>query len=384
MGARLFRALLAVATATVVLLSMTQGVAAARRWNLDTPAVPPGPNPVTLLRGVSCPSASSCTAVGGFATSDNPRTATLVERWNGTSWSIQGSPNPSDYNELWGVSCPSTTACVAVGFSETVGIGGNMPLAETWDGSSWTAQTVPLPAAATEGWLDGVSCATVTDCIAVGEYYGEAGPHNPFAAHWDGAAWTVQDTGAPTGYSRLYGVSCSSTTACTAVGNLGTIGGASSTLAQRWDGTVWTPQSTPNPVGVNDTRFQGASCPAASVCAAVGYSTTSFSDVGTPLAEQWDGTTWTMQPTPNLPHAGALRGVSCVSASECAAVGTDYSVIAERLDGANWKLQHVPDIVGATYSELNGVSCAAAGECMAVGDYIAGSSSWQPLVERYS
>ena len=47
---------------------------------------------------------------------------TLVEQWNGASWVIVPSPNHND-NSSWllGVSCPTTTACTAVGDSATSG-----------------------------------------------------------------------------------------------------------------------------------------------------------------------------------------------------------------------------------------------------------------------
>ena len=64
---------------------------------------------------MSCSSPGACTAVGVF---DNlPGTGTLVERWNGTSWSIQASANPAGAftSVLFGVSCPAATFCVAVG-----------------------------------------------------------------------------------------------------------------------------------------------------------------------------------------------------------------------------------------------------------------------------
>jgi hypothetical protein len=386
MGSRSFRTLVAGAAA-VVTLGATQGVAAAHRWTQETAAVPPGPNPFTVLRGVSCPSSSSCTAVGGFFTSADRRFVTLVERWDGAGWTIQPSPNPdgASNSELEAVSCPSATSCMAVGFTEFPDVSGNMPLAERWDGSSWTLLSVPLPVGVSAGWLEGVSCAAASDCTAVGRYDDATGSTNAFAEHWDGSSWTVQNAINPPGAAELHGVACSSAGACTAVGYVGgaSTGGASATLAERWDGSAWTLQSTPNPVGLYNTELSAASCPSATACTAVGYYTSGFSTVGTPLAEQWDGSTWNIKPTPNLPHAGALRGVSCVSASDCAAVGTDYGVIGERWDGSSWKLQHLVDPVGATYSELTGVSCAAAGECMAVGYYY-GDSYDQPLIERYS
>jgi hypothetical protein len=45
----------------------------------------------------------------------------LVEQWNGTTWSIVTSPNPSGSTQptLAAVSCPSTTSCYAVGNKPT-------------------------------------------------------------------------------------------------------------------------------------------------------------------------------------------------------------------------------------------------------------------------
>jgi hypothetical protein len=49
------------------------------------------------LVGVSCPTTSSCVAVGsaGFVVFSSRSFRTLVEQWDGTSWSIATSPNPS-------------------------------------------------------------------------------------------------------------------------------------------------------------------------------------------------------------------------------------------------------------------------------------------------
>jgi hypothetical protein len=72
------------------------------------------------LSSVSCPTTTNCFAVGAYATT--PGADTLVEQWNGTSWSMITTPNPSaDTNKLAGVSCPSTTNCFAVGSYRTNG-----------------------------------------------------------------------------------------------------------------------------------------------------------------------------------------------------------------------------------------------------------------------
>jgi hypothetical protein len=105
--------------------------ALAERWNGKRWSLQPTPDPDhTTLMSVSCASARACTAVG-----DAP-TGAVAERWNGQNWSIQSTPalaNPSPYpypSQLQGVSCPSTTSCTAVGSQSLKGDGPAVPLIE--------------------------------------------------------------------------------------------------------------------------------------------------------------------------------------------------------------------------------------------------------------
>jgi len=121
----------------------------------------------TSLAGVSCTSASACTAVGNF--SNGATLVTLAERWNGTKWSIQHTPNPPTSGSnilLQGVSCTSASACTAVGGSSTMTPGAT--LAERWNGTTWSIQPTPNPTGAQGSGLGGVSCASATTCTAVG------------------------------------------------------------------------------------------------------------------------------------------------------------------------------------------------------------------------
>jgi hypothetical protein len=71
---------------------------------------------------------------------------TLAEVWNGTSWAIQATPNPTGVKGtfLSGVSCKSAAACTAVGDYEN-SAGSYAPLAEAWNGTSWAIETTPNP-----------------------------------------------------------------------------------------------------------------------------------------------------------------------------------------------------------------------------------------------
>jgi hypothetical protein len=225
--------------------------------------------------------------------------------------------------------------CTAVGYYWYSGV--TVSLAEGWDGTSWTIQPTPNPSGATDSSLWGVSCTSATACTAVGAYETNASTQTQvaLAERWDGTAWTIQTTPNPTGARRssLSGVSCTSATACTAVGNYKNSAGRQVTLAERWEGTRWTIQATPNPTG-DDPFLTGVSCTSAT-CTAVGYFFHGYAYSTKTLAERWDGTSWTIQPTPNPSGARhpSLSGVSCTSPTTCTAVGGPGSAVVERYSG---------------------------------------------------
>jgi hypothetical protein len=98
----------------------------------------------------------------------------LAERWNGSAWQVQPTPNPSASTELLGVSCTTADTCTAVGNYYTT-IDTSFTLAEHWNGSKWEIQPTPNPADAFESQLNGVSCATTRACTAVGNYLSNSG-----------------------------------------------------------------------------------------------------------------------------------------------------------------------------------------------------------------
>ena len=75
--------------------------------------------------------------------------AAQVAGATGLSWKIQPTPNPSGatFSYLNGVSCTAATACIAVGYSRN-STGTDLALAERWNGSSWRIQPTPNPAGA--------------------------------------------------------------------------------------------------------------------------------------------------------------------------------------------------------------------------------------------
>jgi hypothetical protein len=172
------------------------------------------------MMSVSCASATSCVTVGTTGTLN------VVESWNGAGWSVMSAPSPGTLeNALEGISCNSSSACIATGLYKETGTGQRKkPLAERWNGTEWSVLSVPNPAGA-EGdvTLKDVSCATTSYCSAVGKYTPgkEIGTESKtLTEYWDGAKWTVQASpNSSLKGNALTAVSCSSTIACTAVGN---------------------------------------------------------------------------------------------------------------------------------------------------------------------
>ena len=93
----------------------------------------PNPNPVptkdTFLRGVAAISANDIWAVGAGNFSTTSGTATLIEHWDGTSWTIISSPDPGTAtNALYAVTALSDGTVVAVGTQENSNTGNPTPL----------------------------------------------------------------------------------------------------------------------------------------------------------------------------------------------------------------------------------------------------------------
>src|SRR5439155_1338340 len=113
---------------------------------------------------------------------------TLIESWNGSTWTIATSPNNgTGYNHLSAISCVSAISCTAVGeYSGTT-----RTLIESWDGAVWSLVASPNRGTGNNflSALYGVSCVSASSCSAVGEYL--ASLRRTLIEAWDGSAWRL-------------------------------------------------------------------------------------------------------------------------------------------------------------------------------------------------
>ena len=117
-------------------------------------------NQNNVFYGVSCTSATDCTAVGGAVGATAFQT--LIEEWDGTAWSIVPSPDTStsQTNYLQAVSCTSATSCNAVG--QARGASAYQTLVEEWDGTDWSIVASPDTSVNQYNDLTSISCLSAT------------------------------------------------------------------------------------------------------------------------------------------------------------------------------------------------------------------------------
>jgi hypothetical protein len=346
------------------------------------------------LASVTCVSASDCWAVGGSSTDNIYQT--LIEHWDGTSWSIVTSANtlPVENNTISSVTCASASECWAVGYYEPRGAGSAQAahtLIERWDGTSWTIVTSADTSSTQDNLLHGVTCVPASSCWAVGHFY-NSGLIQTLTEHWDGTSWAIvtSPNTSTTLDNELQSVTCVSASDCLAVGYYVGGAGANQTLIERWNGTAWAIVASPNTSATEGNFLTGVACVSASDCWAVGYYINA-SNWGQSLIEHWDGTAWAIVGSPNTSTTqhNILVGVTCTSASDCWAVGEHlvpfvaYQTLIERWDGTSWAIVASPNTSAAQDNILNAVTCVSASDCWAVGYLNNPAVGHQTLVERW-
>jgi hypothetical protein len=341
-----------------------------------------------FLVDVACSNPTDCMAVGyanTAAAADDSTYQTLAEHWDGTSWTLTPTPNLGSTDQFSGVSCVSPTFCTAVGryLSGTT----PTPLVETWDGSAWTASPyVRGPVGSRSNSFEGVSCATTTNCVAVGVTSGSS--QAPLIESWRNGSWTIA-TGASlppgTSFAGLQSVSCASTTTCVAVGSRESASPRTAhTFAESMNGSTWSVGSTLDP-GTNSNQLSEVSCPTTTLCLATGLGLGSDGTAEN-LTEAWNGSVWSSAAAPDLdPEGSRFMGVSCVSSVDCVVAGVSATAMfMEVWDGSNWTV--TPD-AGPTPDgsqfDVEGLACATGTGCLDVGNVVDDDGANQTFVESW-
>jgi len=340
------------------------------------------------LSQLSCPSATSCVAVGQVP-GHGQQVLTLIVRGIGSRWKVQRSPDVPGAvaSLLLGVSCHSAAMCVAVGdYTKTSGT--RLPMAERWNGRTWSMQSVPAPAGAHAVYLGAVQCLSVRYCLAAGSWDNTSGASKPLAAQWNGHEWTLLPAiGGGLAGASFDAVSCVRAGSCVAAGEYAQTPSLEATLAERWNGHGWTNLHSSIGAGASNSNLASIWCWTSTSCIAAGFGQGPAATE--PLILKWNGHVWTFQFAPgSLPLYAVANGITC-GTGYCEAVGF-YQVgdndlaYAIRSSAEAWTFQQARNPGDKDLNDLMAVQCPAVTECVAVGDYARVGQPRHVLIEQWN
>jgi alpha-tubulin suppressor-like RCC1 family protein len=318
-----------------------------------SPGVRPLQNGVVddSLVAVSAPAASNALAVGNKM---RGITKTLFgEHWNGTKWTAATIPSPAGRNPtIRSVVDLSRTDGWAVGFTTTPLNSTDRTLIEHWNGSTWSTVPSPNPMGGTAGndELEAVGGVSPTDVWAVGQdFSSNGGGITLLFEHFNGSKWTVFPFPASAGAQFAQAITTISANDAWVVGS----NALATTLAVHWNGKTWTivptptPQDGPSPI--NNLTGVSAVSPA-DVYASGFEGNVNNQNFDKPYVLHWNGSTWSLVTLPNAGGEGSqLFGVSALSAGDVWAVGhtqeSDGAILTlgEHFNGTAWSIAPTPD-----------------------------------------
>ncbi len=305
---------------------------------------------------------------------------TLIEHHDGVSWTVTPSADGPDalQSVLSGVAARTADDAWAVGsFTRPNNL--VRTLIQHWDGSSWTRVKSPNAGQPAGGELGGVTGLAADDVWAVGSY-GQDAPSRTLIEHWGGTAWSIVPSPNKGPYpNSLSDVAAVAPDDVWAVGTWFTKAFVDRTLTLHWDGTAWHRVKSPN---------AGQASAANDLVSVSAVATDDVWAVGVrglhTLVMHWDGTSWSVVPSPTPGGNADLAGVAAFGSDDVWAVGGRLDTqarairtLVEHWDGTSWTVVESAN-KGKSDNHLWGVS-AVTGRMLAVGDRFSGGGTG-PLV----
>ena len=329
--------------------------AAALRWSKARPL---GDGALT---SVACPTPAACFAGARSKIVFSRNAFSATSAW--TSRRVVPAPAPSPFftipNSIVGISCPSTSFCGAVDYTQEV-LTSTKPLA-----SSGLYRQTTLPGAQ---HVSTISCPAADLCL-VGDSGGDiASTTRPSAGasawhlhHVDQATVPCSDSsqGPMVCQSAIDGMDCPSIRLCLAVDDAGQVFASTDPTAARprWTATkVASPTPNPSLGGV----YAQITCPSTTFCAVLEVTAGEILTSVAPASGRWRSSSL---------NDTTLTSISCASAHLCAAIDHRGDVLSSADPGRRrptWTRQHIDRARTPRFDSLTGIACPTARECVAV------------------
>jgi hypothetical protein len=289
------------------------------------------------ILGVDAVGANDIWAVGSVGQRFRDDRQIEIQHWDGSAWSFVSPFQASINNILEGVATVSSDDVWAVGSMETGGGSRDRSLVEHWNGSSWSQ--IPIPDPAGSDFLKKVAVVSAEDVWAVGSQAPPTGKLRPLAMHWNGSRWSVVPVPRVNRDSRFTDVVAIGPNDVWAVGHAfePSIPSMSRPLTEHWDGSAWRIVRSPDTGRFNSDELAAVTAISTGDVWGIG----NYVDDGEKtLAEHWDGASWSIVPAP---PSFSMNDVAAVATADVWAVGWMISEsIIEHWDGASWSVVPSP------------------------------------------
>jgi hypothetical protein len=295
-------------------------------------------NTANVLNAVTAIATNDVWAVGFSWNSCTADLIPMAIHWNGTKWTTVATPITPAMKSLAGnsafngvVSFASNNV-LAVGYQPAAN-GAVLTLVERWDGSKWSIVSTPNGSAGGQSF-SAVSASSPNDIWAVGSL---VVPNSnkavlTFVEHFNGSTWSIipSPSPIPTGVLNanvLLSVHAVSSIDVTAVGFVRGFGIRTFTLVEHWDGVKWSVVSNPNPSQSVFSILTGLAVVSPSDMYVVGYSASPTSGQHQTLVEHFDGAKWTIVASPKKGLAQQLNGAFALPNTQNVWIGGAFSLV---------------------------------------------------------
>ncbi len=389
----------------VFLLIFSMGVSAVGGWSIV--ASPDYPNKVSnTFTSTSYLSPTDVWAVGKTGNDLNPQGTMgtpLVQHFDGDQWSIVEVALPANSNvvELNDIEALSPNNVWAVGSYGNTFNAYTKTLIEHWNGSSWSIVPTPdQPEGSYDSELYAITSVSgkANDIWAVGAYRTPT-QQVPIILHWDGVSWSSSKIPAQANNGALFDVVALSSREVWAVGNNQT----STFFSMRFDGTRWKVVNGPSlAFPVNFIHLDSVSAVNKNDIWVSGHTKGSLLDPNhySPFLAHWNGSQWEnvtakfMSDQPFTPYSFQFTtgGIKALGANDVWVFGNKFDPYlgsqanVQHWDGAKWVETPVQQPAGyGTILDIDGLN----GSLIAVGYYSNPYSyplnlGQHTLVEKYS
>jgi hypothetical protein len=306
--------------------------------------------------------------------------ATLAEHWNGITWQVTPTVNPTrNVDLLNGVADISPANAWAVGYSDTGS--GYVALIEHWNGNSWSRVAPGTSPTSSGEQLSAIAAVSANDVWAVGTHFDtSAGGFVGLTEHFNGTSWGIVPS--PFLYDAGLGqhvIPDLDTVSATSSGNVwaATSSGVQTAVFEHFDGTQWNVVTGPVNISVNNVTIGSVATTGPRDAWGVGKTTGFGRRAPTnPLIEHFNGTAWSVVPNPSG-RSTQLFSVAALATSDAWAVGTDYAMnaglVVQHWDGTSWSLVAIQSPPGSTFNQILQLSSAAPSTLVGVGRTNAGN-----------